>query len=41
MTTMHISPRSCTVLAAAALAVAGLGAAWGDTGARFKPPRRI
>jgi len=37
MTNMHMSPRSCTVLAAAALAVAGFSVACADTAAKFKP----
>lgn len=37
MTNMHMSPRSYIVLAAAALAIAGFGAACADTAAKFKP----
>ena len=37
MTNTHISPLSCTMLAAAALALASCGAARADTAAKFKP----
>ena len=39
MTKTHISPLSCTVLAAAALAFASFGAARADAAVKFKPTR--